>query len=91
MYYAQLQGQDIVMSGQPVQVAVTFNTLGDMKPLYIKIEDLYGNSLKTKIEYVRYKKDVRGGISYYCMYQSQDCLRELVLTYYLESHLWVIT
>ncbi|BCK01427.1 hypothetical protein [Anaerocolumna chitinilytica] len=91
MYYAQLQGQDIVISGQPVQVAVVFNTIGDMKPLQFCIEDLYGNILKTKIEYVRYKKDVRGGISYCCMYKCVDCLKEIVLTYYLESHLWVIT
>lgn len=89
-FYVQSKDQDVVVSGQAVEVAAVFNTAGDFKPLYIGLSDLYGNYLKTKVEFVRHKKNVRGGISFCCAYKFGDSLRDVILTYYLDSHLWVI-
>lgn len=89
-FYAQSKEQEIVISGQPVQVAAAFNNIGDIKPLYICVTDLYGNALKTKVEIVRYKKNVRGGISFCCAYYCGDSLRDVMLTFYCDSHVWVI-
>lgn len=43
----------IILSGQPVSVAVVYNTLGDFRPLYICVVDLYNNACKTKVEYIK--------------------------------------
>ncbi len=80
----------IILSGQPVSVAVVYNTLGDFRPLYICVVDLYNNACKTKVEYIKDIKNIRGGISFCCVYQSGDILKEVMLTYYLAPHIWLI-
>lgn len=89
-FYTQSKEEEAVISGQAVDVIASFNPSGDIKPLYIGVTDLYGNYLKTKIEYVRFKKDIYGGISFSCMYQYCDSLKEVELRYFFKSHLWVI-
>lgn len=92
MPFTQITDSDsVIIPGRPVCVAAVYNTLGDFKPLYICIEDLYGNICKTKVEYIKYKKDVRGGISFCCAYKSCDALKEIMLSYYIESHIWAMT
>lgn len=80
----------IILSGLPVSVAVVYNTLGDFKPLYICVVDLYNNACKTKVEYIKDIKNIKGGVSFCCVYKSGDILKEVMLLYYLNSHIWLI-
>ncbi|MDF2872222.1 MAG: hypothetical protein K0R05_3797 [Anaerocolumna sp.] len=78
----------LLISGQPISVAAVFNPLGDFKPLYISITDLYGNMCKVKIDCIKYKKEIRGGISFCCVYTIGSTQREFILTFYIRDHMW---
>ncbi len=77
-------------SRQPISVIAAFNPIGDFKPVNFGIMDLYGNTCKIKIDGIKYTKEVRGGKSFYCVYQSADQQRECMLTYYVSDHRWVL-
>jgi len=73
-----------------ISVIATFNRERKMKPLYISITDLYGNVLKTKIDFVKFTKEGPGTTSFYCAYTTNHIQKECVLTYYIKEHQWVL-
>lgn len=75
-----------------IDVIATFNTLGEIKPLFIRIED-EAHSLHTcKIEQINQIKEERvAGISYfqfYCTYYLGKLEKEIILRYHIPSHKW---
>jgi hypothetical protein len=74
----------------PVSVISNFNPEGKILPIYIALTDLYNNTWKTKIDGVKYTKDKPGCISYCCVYTVGRFKREIMLTYYIKEHLWVM-
>lgn len=78
----------LLITGQPIHVTAVFNPLGDLKPLYISITDLYGNICKVKIDCVKFRKEVRGGISFCCAYTIGSLQKEIILTFYIKDHMW---
>lgn len=73
-----------------ISVIAVYNPEGRIKPLYAKLEDLYGNVCTTAIEGVKYTKDGKNKISYCCTYKAGDVLRECMLTFYVTEHKWVL-
>lgn len=75
---------------QPVSVICAFNPMGEMKPTWFGIKDLYDNTCKVQITGVKNIKDVRGCKSFCCTYMSGSQQKECILTYYGTDHRWVL-
>lgn len=75
---------------QPVSVIACFNPEGKIMPVYVSLEDLYGNICKTKIEAINYTKDGHGYTTYCCVYSNGYRKRQMNLTFFIEKHLWVL-
>ena len=78
----------------PVDVNATFNTVGGIKPIYIRLED-DGHKLHTyKISGIEYtKEDKKGGINtiiFVCYIEDEGIKKQLKLSYNLSSHKWVL-
>lgn len=78
----------------PVDVIVTFNTLGNIKPNYIRLED-ENNELHTyKIQHVEYfKEEKRAGIEniiFVCSIDINELSSQIKLTYNVTSHKWLL-
>ncbi len=75
---------------QSVSVIANYNPAGKIRPVFVCLEDLYGNACKAKIEGVKYTKEMPGGYSFCCVYKSGNRLRECTLIFYIREHLWVL-
>jgi len=78
----------------PIDVVATFNTVGKIKPNYIRIEDENHVLHTYKIESIAYTKEEKyGGIPaevFACNIRMNDCLKLIQIKYHVESHLWVM-
>jgi hypothetical protein len=74
----------------PVAVIANFNADGRIMPAYVCIQDLYGNTFKTKVEGIKYTKDGNGYIMFCCLVKSGNRQQEISLSYYVDQHLWVL-
>lgn len=75
----------------PVDVIATFNPLGEIKPLYIRLEDTKGILNTYKIIQTLDKKDEKfAGIHSLQFRCVTEISQELQIRYYLESHKWVL-
>ena len=78
----------------PVDVNATFNTVGGIKPIYIRLED-HEHKLHTyKISGIEYtKEDNKAGINtiiFVCYIDDEGIKKQLNLSYNLSSHKWVL-
>ncbi|MDK2808127.1 MAG: hypothetical protein PWP24_861 [Clostridiales bacterium] len=78
----------------PVDVNATFNTIGEIKPVYIRLED-EAHQLHTyrivEIEYAR--EDKRAGILtvvYSCYIEEENLRKPLKIAYHVSTHRWVL-
>lgn len=80
------------MSNSNVDVIATFNTSGEVKPLFVRIEDESHMLHTCKIEKINQIKEEKvSGINYiqfYCMYEIDNMECEIILRYYIPSHKW---
>lgn len=78
----------------PVDVNATFNTIGDIKPLFVRLEDNQHELHTYKIQGIEYsKKDNRAGINtiiFACCIEWDGNLKQIKLTYNVGSHKWII-
>lgn len=75
----------------PVAVIVNFNREGKLMPVYLSLEDLYGNVCKAKIDGIKYTKDKKGCITYCCLISNgHNRQQQINLTFYIRDHLWVL-
>ena len=70
---------------QIVSVIVSFDTDGNMQPLYVRIgEESY------KILYCRHKPTIPGNCLFQCKIMDNDTLKDLELTYRESARMWSI-
>ena len=78
----------------PIDVVATFNTVGKIKPNYIRIEDENHVLHTYKVESIAYTKEEKySGIAaeiFACNIRINDCLKLIQIKYHVESHLWVM-
>lgn len=78
----------------PIDVIATFNTLGKMKPNYIRIEDENHELQTLKVEQIESSKEEKyGGMVaevFDCKVRVGECLKLVRIKYHIESHLWVM-
>lgn len=68
-----------------VPVIASFTTDGHISPLYVRI---HGDSLKVDTFWVRSR--FKNKIEFHCKVIDQDCLKPIILTYYLNEGVWGI-
>ena len=73
-----------------VTVIANYNPEGKIIPVYVSLENDCGDIVKIKIDGVKYTKDDLGRISYCCLYTVGSRQRELMLTFYIDKHVWVL-
>lgn len=78
----------------PVDVLATFNTIGKIRPTYVRLEDREHMLHTHKIEDVLYTKEEKyAGIAamlFCCNIEQNDCKQMIKLRYQIESHTWVL-
>lgn len=78
----------------PVDVNATFNTVGGIKPIYIRLEDEEHKLHTYKIQGIEYsQEDKRAGsttIVFVCYIEDEGIQKQLKLSYSLNSHKWVL-
>lgn len=82
------------MSNILIDVNATFNPIGDIKPLYVRLEDDRHELHTHKIQSINYTKKERfSGIDsmlFNCSICLDDCLKEINIRYYFQSHKWAL-
>lgn len=77
-----------------VDVNATFNPLGEIKPLYVRLEDENHELQVAKIENIWQVKDERylgiHAVIFICEVMLGGALKRISLRYYIESHKWAI-
>lgn len=78
----------------PIDVIATFNTLGKIKPNYIRIEDDAHMLQTLKIESIESSKEEKyGGMVaevFSCNVKMEDCLKLIRIKYHVQTHQWVL-
>ncbi|MBE5967926.1 MAG: hypothetical protein E7255_13345 [Lachnospiraceae bacterium] len=78
---------------KPVDVIATFNTSGEIKPLYVRVEEnraLYTRKIE-KIEYDREEKFAgTSSILYGCYISVGDQLKKIKIKYNTNTHQWLL-
>jgi hypothetical protein len=77
-----------------IDANATFNPLGEIKPMYIRLEDEEHQLHTYKIERIsNIKEEKYSGVSsilFVCHIAIEECLREIKLRYYVPSHKWML-
>lgn len=77
-----------------IDANVTFNPLGEIKPMYVRLEDEEHQLHTYKIERIsNVKEEKYSGITsflFVCHIAVEDCLREIKLRFYVPSHKWML-
>lgn len=78
----------------PIDVIATFNTLGKIKPNYIRIEDDNHELQTYRIESIELTKEEKyaGMVAqvFHCNVKIEDSFRQIKIKYRVQSHQWVI-
>ena len=82
------------MSNVSVDVNASFNPIGDIKPLYVRLEDENHELHTYRIENVNSTKEEKySGIQsriFHCNISIEGCKKEITLRYYYVSHKWAL-
>lgn len=77
-----------------IDANATFNPLGEIKPMYIRLEDEEHQLHTYKIESIsNIKEEKYSGISailFVCNIRMEECMREIKIRYYIPSHKWTL-
>ncbi|MFA9377018.1 MAG: hypothetical protein ACERKZ_09740 [Lachnotalea sp.] len=77
-----------------IDANATFNPLGEIKPMYIRLEDEEHQLHTYKIESISSIKDEKyagiHAILFVCNIRIEDCMREIKIRYYIPSHKWML-
>lgn len=75
-----------------IDVNATFNPVGDIKPVYVRLEDERHVLHTYKIQSVEQVKDERysgiDGRIFYCNILVDDSLKTIAIRYHFQSHKW---
>lgn len=78
----------------PIDVNATFNVLGEIKPIYVRLEDDQHKLHTYKIQGIEYQKEDKraGNISliFVCNIEVEGIKKHLELAYNIASHKWVL-
>lgn len=76
-----------------VDINATFNTVGDIKPVYIRLENEKHELETFKIQRITNQKNEKySGINsllFYCVIHVENIEKEIKIRYYIDSHKWV--
>lgn len=77
-----------------IDANATFNSLGEIKPLYVRLEDENHELHTYKIEDIEQIKEEKyagiGSILYVCQISVEGVLRQIKIRYYIASHKWAL-
>ncbi len=77
-----------------IDANASFNPLGEIKPLYIRLEDENHELHTYKIEHIKQVKEEKyAGISsflYTCEIEVEGILKQIKIRYYVASHKWAL-
>jgi hypothetical protein len=75
-----------------IDINATFNPIGDIKPMYVRLEDEHHQLHTYKIQSIDQTKDDRySDISsrlFYCNILVDDTMKKLLIRYHFQSHKW---
>lgn len=82
------------MYHMPIDVIATFNTLGKIKPNYIRIEDEKHTLQTLKVESIESTKEEKyGGMVaevFTCNVKVENCMKLIRIKYHVQTHQWVM-
>ncbi|MBQ2257860.1 MAG: hypothetical protein II247_04185 [Lachnospiraceae bacterium] len=77
-----------------IDANATFNPLGEIKPLYVRLEDENHELHTYKIENIEQVKEEKyagiGSFLYVCQISVGGVLRQIKIRYYIASHKWAL-
>ena len=77
-----------------IDANATFNPLGEIKPLYVRLEDENHELHTYKIENIEQVKEEKyagiGSFLYVCQISVGGALRQIKIRYYIASHKWAL-
>ncbi len=77
-----------------IDVNATFNPVGDIKPVYVRLEDENHELHTYKIQSINQTKDEKySGINarvFYCSILESEIAKEIVIRYHFQSHKWTL-
>lgn len=77
-----------------IDANATFNPLGEIKPLYVRLEDESHMLHTYKIESIEQTKEEKyagvGSILYVCTINVDGMLKRIKIRYYIASHKWAL-
>lgn len=76
--------------GHPVAVITAFNTIGDFIPRFFCIEDDNCELFKYKVSAVKSIKDKYMVKTFHCNYDAYGFRNDIMLSFDVKNHLWVI-
>lgn len=82
--------QIIHPEGHKVDVCITFNTLGNIKPLFFRIEDDNCERFTYKLSSSFLQKDYNYIMLFYCKYDAYGKNNNIMLVYDVIKCLWTI-
>lgn len=77
-----------------INANATFNPLGEIKPLYVRLEDENHELHTYKIESIEQVKEEKyagiGSFLYVCYINVGGVLKQIKIRYYIASHKWAL-
>ena len=78
----------------PIDVIATFNTMGQIKPNFIRVEDQEHTLQTVKIEQIESRKEENyGGAKaevFVCQVMLEEAVKTIRIRYSLQTHQWVL-
>jgi hypothetical protein len=75
---------------QPIYVYSHTDMDGNIRPLSFIYITEDGIRITLKIDEIKYTKDINGGFLYNCIVTNYGKQQEVILTYYVKQHIWVM-
>lgn len=77
-----------------IDANATFNPLGEIKPLYVRLEDEKHELHTYKIEHIEQVKEEKhsgiGSLLYVCQINVEGIMKQIKIRYYIASHKWAL-
>ena len=81
------------MNNVGIDIIAAFNPQGEIKPVYMRLEDESHMPKTYKLEIIDNKSEKYSGINsilYCCSFLQENIKKEVKVRYYIDSHKWAV-
>lgn len=75
---------------RPISVVMSHKANGQFIPIYFRAIKPDESEQTVKIDIVKFIKEKKGCISFHCLVTNYDRQQEVILTFYVLEHIWVL-